>query len=100
MRAVNRAEAKRQRKVKEDERKKRQQKLQVLERREDTDSDDDDEEEDNDEVVNDTVRDDLESEDVLIGIRSSLQGSGPFPLHEGEGTSERPVETGRTVCLP
>ena len=38
----------------------------------DTNSDDDDDEEDDNEVVDDTERDDLESEDVLIGIRSSL----------------------------
>ena len=72
----------------------------MQERGKDTDSEDDDDEEDDDEVLDDIEWDDLESEDVLIGIRSSLQGSGPFPLHEGEGTSERPVETGRTVCLP
>ena len=67
---------------------------------EDTDSNDDDDEEDDDEVVDDTERDDLDSEDVLIGICSSLQGSGPFPFHGGKGASERPTEMGQTVGLP
>jgi len=67
VRAANRTEAERQRKAKEDERKKRQQRLWAQKRGEDTDSDNDD-----DEVVNDTERDDLESEDMLIGIHSSL----------------------------
>ena len=66
----------------------------------DTDSDDDDDEEDDDEVVANTERDDLESKDMLAGIRSSLQGSGPLPYHEGESTSEGPVEMGRTDGLP
>ena len=66
----------------------------VRERGEDTDSDDDDDEEDDDEVVDDTEHDDLESEDVLIGIRTSLQGSGPFPFHGGEGASKRLVKIG------
>ena len=69
--AANRAMAERQRKVKEDERRKKQQKLWARERGEDTDSDDDDNKED-DEVVADTKWDDLESEDTLIGIHSSL----------------------------
>ena len=47
------------------------------------DSDDDDDEED-DEVVADTEWDDLESEDMLTGIHSSLQG--PFPFHAGEAS--------------
>ena len=76
--------------------------MRVLERGEETNSDDDDdeEEEDDDEVVGDTKCDDLESGDVLIGIRSSLQGSRPFTFHGGEGVSERPVEMGRIVGLP
>jgi N-acetylmuramic acid 6-phosphate (MurNAc-6-P) etherase len=69
--------------------------LRARERGEDTDS-----EEDEEEVDADTERDDLESEDMLIGIHSSLQGSGPFPYHGGEGASERLVEMGRTVGLP
>ena len=94
VRAANCAEVERQRKAKEDERKKRQRKLLVQERGEETDSDDYDEEEDDDEVVNDNDRDDLESEDMLIGTRSSLQGLGPFPFHGEESASMRPAETG------
>ena len=79
MRAVDHAEAERQRKAKEDERKKKQQKLHAWERGEDTNSDDDDDEDDDDDkVVGDTERDDLESEDMLTGIHSFLQGSGPL----------------------
>ena len=37
---------------------------------------------------------------MLIGIGSSLQESGPFPFHRGEGTSEELVETDRTIGLP
>jgi len=72
----------------------------VQERGEDTDSDDDDDEEDDDKVVDDTEWDDLESEDVLIGIRSSLQESEPFPFLGGEGASVGPTEMGRTIGLP
>ena len=36
----------------------------------------------------------------MIGIGSSLQESGPFPFHRGEGTSEELVETDRTIGLP
>ena len=89
VRAANRAEAERQRKAKEDERKKRQQKLHVREQGEETDSDDDDDEEEDDEVVDDTECDGLESEDMLTGTHSSLQGSGPFPFHGGESASAR-----------
>jgi hypothetical protein len=46
--------------------------LWAWERGEDTNNDDDDDEEDDDEVVNDIEWDDLESEDVLMGIRLSL----------------------------
>ena len=98
VRAVNCTEGKRLRKAKEDKRKK-QRKLQARERGEDTDSDDDDDGDD-DEVVDDIELDDLENKDVLTGIGSSLQESGPFPFHRGEGTSGEPAETGRTVGLP
>ena len=54
------------------------------------DSDDDD-----DEVVADTEWDDLESEDTLTGIHSSLQG--PFPFHVEGSESMRTVEAGRTI---
>ncbi|XP_066347672.1 uncharacterized protein [Miscanthus floridulus] len=100
VRAANHAEGERLRKAKEDKRKKQQRKLQARERREDTDSDGDDDDGDDDEVVDDIEWDDLENEDVLTGIGSSLQESGPFPFHGGEGTSGEPAETGRTVGLP
>ena len=38
-------------------------------------------------VADDIEWDNLENEDALIGIGSSLQASGPFPFHGGEGTS-------------
>ena len=66
---------------------------------EDIDSDDDDDGDD-DEVADDVEWDILENEDALIGIGSSLQESGPFPFHGGEGTSVEPVELGCTVGLP
>ena len=72
MRAANRAEGEWLRKAKEDKKRKKQWKLQAWEQGEDTDSDDDDDEEDNDKVVNGIKWDDLESEDVLTGIGSSL----------------------------
>ena len=59
----------------------------MWERGEETDSDDDGNDGDNDEVVDDIKWDDLENEDVLTGIGSSSQESGPFPFHRGEGTS-------------
>ena len=68
--------------------------MRAWERGEETDSDDDDDEEEDDEVVDDTKHDGLESEDMLTGTRSSLQGSGPFPFHGGESVSVRLVETG------
>ena len=37
---------------------------------------------------------------MLIGISLSLQTSGTFPFHGGEGTSGEPAEAGRTVGLP
>ena len=78
VRAANRTEGKRLRKVKEDKRRKRQWKLQVRERGEDTDSDDDDDDGDDDEVVNYIEWDILEDEDALTDIGSSLQALGPF----------------------
>jgi len=100
MRVAKCAEGERLRKAKEDKRKKRQWKLLVRERGEDTDNDDDDEEEDDDKVVDDIERDDLESEDVLTGIHSSLQELGPFLFHGGEGASVGPIEIGQTIGLP
>ena len=55
---------------------------------------------DDDKVVDNIEWNDLENEDVLTGIGSSLQESGPFPFHGGEGTSGEPAETGLTVGLP
>ena len=53
------------------------------------------------EIVADPIEwDNQENEDALIGIGSSLQASGPFPSHGGEGTSGKPAEVGRTVGLP
>ena len=89
MTAANCATTERQWKAKEDERRKKQQKLRAWEHGVETDSDDDDDKEEDDEVVDDTERDGLESEDMLIGTRSSLQGSGPFPFHGGESASAR-----------
>ena len=100
MRATIHAKGERLRKAKEDKRKKRQRKLQARERGEDTDSDDDDDEGDDDEVVDGIEWDDLESEDVPTGIRSSLQELGPFLFHRGEGTSLGLVEIGWTIGLP
>ena len=97
MRAVNHVEGEQLRKVKEDKKRKRQQKLQAWEQGEDTDSDDDD---NDNEVADDVKWDILENEDALIGIGSSLQESGPFPFHGGEGTSGEPAEARRTVGLP
>ena len=68
---ANHTEGKQLRKAKEDKRKKKQRKLQAWERREDTNSDID-VDGDDDEVVDDIEWDDLENEDVLTGINSSL----------------------------
>ena len=51
-------------------------------------------------VADDIEWDNLENEDALIGISSSLQASGPFPSHGGEGTSVEPAEAGCTIGLP
>ena len=95
MTATNRAVAERQRKEKEDDRRKKQQKLHTWERGEESDSDEDDDEEEEEEVVTDTKWDNLESEDTLTGIPSSMQG--PFPFHAGGSESVRMAEAGRTV---
>ena len=107
VRAGNRTEGEGLRKAKEDKKRKKQQKLWAQERGEGTDNDDDNDDGDNDEVMEEeeTVADDiewdnLENEDALIGIGSSLQVLGPFPFHGGEGTSGEPAEAGRTVSLP
>ena len=84
MRTVNHAEGERLRKAKEDRKKKKQRKLQVCQRGEDTNSDDDD----------------ADDEVALTDIDLSLQASGPFPLHGGEGTSGELMEMGHTIGLP
>ena len=72
MRASNRVEGERLRRVKEDKKRKRQWKLQEWERGEDTDSSDDDDDGNDDEVADDVEWDILENEDALIGIGLSL----------------------------
>jgi len=100
MRMANRAEGEQLRKAKEDKKRKKQWKLQTWERGEDTNNDDNDDDGDDDEVVDDIEWDNLENEDALTGIGSSLQVLGPFPFHGGEGSSGEPVEAGRTIGLP
>jgi len=51
-------------------------------------------------VADDIEWDNLENEDVLIGIGSSLQALRPFPFHGGEGTSGEPTRVEHTVGLP
>ena len=51
-------------------------------------------------VANDIEWDNLENEDALTGIGSSLQASGPFPFHRGEGTSGEPTEAGCSDDAP
>ena len=98
VRAVNHAKGEWLRKAKEDKKRKQQRKLQAREQGEDTDSDEDDG--DDDEVVDDIEWDNLEDEDALIGISSSLQASRPFLFHEGEGTSRELAEVGPTIGAP
>ena len=107
VRVANHAEGERLRKAKEDKKRKKQQKLRAWERGEDTDDDDGDDDGNDGEVMEEeeTVADDiewdnLENEDALTGINSSLLASGPFPLHGGEGTSREPVEVDHSNILP
>ena len=51
-------------------------------------------------VADDIEWDNLENEDVLTGGGSSLQASGPFPFHGGEGMPRELAEAGCTVGLP
>ena len=51
-------------------------------------------------VANDIEWDNLENEDVLIGVGLSLQASRPFPFHGGKGKSGEPARVGRTVGRP
>jgi hypothetical protein len=53
------------------------------------------------EMVDDDIeRDNLEDEDVLTGIDSSLQAVGPFPFHKGKGMSQELMEVGRSTDAP
>jgi len=107
VRVVNHAEGERLRKAKEDKKRKKKWKLRAWEQGEDTnDNDDDDDGDDNEvieeeEMVADDIKwDNLENDYALTGVGSSLQASGPFPFHGGEGTSREPAEAGHTVGLP
>jgi len=100
MRATNRTEGERLRKAKEDKKRKRQRKRQVREWGEDTDSDDNDDDGDDDEVADNIEWDNLENEDALMGIGSSLQASGPFLSHGGEGTFGESAEAGVSLACP
>ena len=51
-------------------------------------------------IADDIEWDNLENEDALTDIGSSLQASGPFLFYGGEGTSGEPAEAGCTVGLP
>ena len=51
-------------------------------------------------VVGDIEWGNLKNEDALRGVVSSLQASGPFSFHRGEGTSGEPMEAGRTIGAP
>ena len=51
-------------------------------------------------ATDDIEWDNLENEDALTGIGSSLKALGPFPFHGGEGTSGEPMEAGCTVVPP
>ena len=104
---ANRAESKRLRKAKEDKKRNKQRKLRARERGEDTDDDDDDDDGDDDKVMeeeemvaDDIEWDNLENEDVMTDIGSSLQASEPFPFHGGEGTSRKPAEVGHSDDAP
>ena len=97
VRTANRTKGERLRKAKKDKKRKKQRKLRARERGEDTNSDDDD---DKEEVADDIEWDNLENEDALTGIGSSLQASGPFPFYGGEGTSVELAEAGHTIGLP
>ena len=79
----------------------------MQERGEDTNNDDDDDDGDNDEVMeeeemvaDDIKWDNLENEDALTGTGSSLQASGPFLFHGGEGTPGEPAEAGHSDDAP
>ena len=79
VRVANHAEGERLRKVKEDKKRKKQRNLRAREQGEDTDNDDDDDDGDDNEVMeeeemvaDDIEWDNLENEDALTGIGSSL----------------------------
>ena len=45
-------------------------------------------------IADDIKSDNLENEDALTGIGSSLQASRPFPFHGGKGTSRELAKAG------
>ena len=110
VRATNHGEGERLGNAKEDRKKKNQRKLRALEQGEDTDNDDDDDDgddgdddevmEEEETVAGDIKWDNLENEDALTSIGSSLQVSRPFLFHGGEGTSGELAGAGHTVGLP
>ena len=51
-------------------------------------------------VADDIKCDNLENEDALTGVGSSLQASGPFPFHGWEGMSEELAEAGHSDDAP
>ena len=51
-------------------------------------------------VADDIKWDNLENKDVLTGVGSSLQASGPFPFHGGEGMFREPAEAGHSDDAP
>ena len=51
-------------------------------------------------IADDIEWDNLENEDALTGIGSSLLALGPFPSHGGEGMSREPTKAGHTIGLP
>ena len=86
MRLANYAKAEWLKKAKEDKKRKKMRQLRSWEREEDTDDDDNDDDGNDDEVmeVADNIKwDNLENEDALTGVGSSLQASGPFLFHGG-----------------
>ena len=76
----------------------------MREQGEETDSYDDDDKEEDVEVVDDIEHDGPESEVMVTGTRSSLQGSEPFSFHGGEsvtvGLPSEPVGAGGSATVP
>ena len=51
-------------------------------------------------IADDIKSDNLENEDALTGIGSSLQASRPFPFHGGDSMSGQLVEAGHSNDAP